>query len=241
MHSVRAFRCRPRCGSFLARKALGAGNIARAQVDAGMLPQSSDRLALDGELARARGDVNAAVRAELAAGDLAGLQSEIDTLVARKDLDRAVELECAMVARLGQDRTQAQAQAEADFQLGLLEERQAWRFAPDSQVRIGHERASYAAYARAVDLAPLAERYLLAFANQALNVGVHDPAAYAVAGSAFARARANDPTSAGPWVGLGDLALRRGDRVSAAENLARARALDPRSDAVERLAQALAH
>ncbi len=225
----------------LARKALAAGDTLRAQRDAEALPPSPDRLALRGELAQARGDVAAASEAELAAGDLSGLQREVDALVARRDLDHAVALERAMVARLARDRTQEQALAEADFELGLLEEREAWRYAPGSAIRRAHERASYRAYARAVELAPLAERYLLGFANQALNVGLYDAAAYDVAATAFARARLTDPTSAEPLAGLGDLALRRGDRAAAAQNLARARALDPDSAAVQRLAQALQH
>lgn len=225
----------------LARKALAAGDTVRAQRDAEALPPSRDRLALEGQLAQARGDTAAAVTAELAAGDVAGLRGEVAALVARHDLDRAVTLERAMIDRLARDRTQEEALAEADFELGRLEEDQAWRFAPGSAVRRGHERASYTAYAQAVELAPLAERYLLGFANQALNVGLSDPAAYDAAAAAFARARATDPTSAEPLAGLGDLALRRGDRAAAAENLARARALDPNSDAVQRLAQALQH
>ena len=225
----------------LARNALAAGETERASRDAMALPASADRLALAGELAQARGDVDAAVEDELAAGDIAGLQGQIDALVARKDLDRAVALERAMIARLAQDRTQAQALAEADFELGLLEERQAWRFAPGSAVRRAHEEASYRAYAQAVDVSPLGERYLLGFANQALNVGAYEPAAYDVAAAVFARARVADPTRAEPLAGLGDLALRRGDRAAAAEDLARARELDPHADAVERLAAALLH
>ncbi|MGA7246274.1 MAG: hypothetical protein WBW89_00840, partial [Candidatus Cybelea sp.] len=45
----------------------------------------------------------------------------------------------------------------------------------------------------------------------------------------FAHAAAVDPSSADAIAGLGVLAWERGDRQTAAADLARARALDPRS------------
>lgn len=87
------------------------------------------------------------------------------------------------------------------------------------------------AYAHALALAPLEERYLLAFGNQQLNL-----ADLPAAERTFERARDVDPTSAEPLAGLGDVAFRQGDAAGARSYLARARALDPGSAAVRTLA-----
>ena len=215
-----------------AREALAEGDRARAAADVATLRATTpDVLAVRAALARARGDMQAAVRDDLAAGDYASLSSDLDGLVARGELARALAFQQLAVARLSGQRTAPDALAEADYHLGIYEEARAQTFPARSRERRAHGEAAAAAYARASALGPLDERYVLAAANQALNLG-----AWADAAATFERARTLDPTSADPLAGLGDLAYRRGDLARARAYLARARALDRRSVAVLRLA-----
>jgi tetratricopeptide (TPR) repeat protein len=216
----------------LGREALARGDAGLAALDAAALPPSRDRLALEGGIAEARGDSAAAVRAYLAAGDLSALQAAVDGLVRAGRIPDALALEHAAVDRLAADRTQIDALAQAYFDLGGLEETQAYQFAVGTAVRHDHERAAGDAYAKALALAPFDERYLIAYANQELNLGE-----IASAERVFERARDADPTSAEPVAGLGDAAFRRGDAAAARAELARARAIDPASAAVARLAK----
>ncbi|GAC1299322.1 MAG: hypothetical protein NVSMB19_03210 [Vulcanimicrobiaceae bacterium] len=217
-----------------ARAALGAHDPSRAAAETARLGPSRDRYALEARIAEARHDSAGAVAAYLAAGDLAGLEAQVDDLAARGEFAEALALQHETIARLRADRTQPDALAEASFRLGRLEERQAYAFAVGRPERRLHERRALSAYAFAVKLAPLSQQYLLAYGNQQLNVA-ELPAAVRT----FERARDADPTSADPWVGLGDAAARRGDRVAARAFLARARAIAPASEAVLRLAREL--
>jgi hypothetical protein len=216
-----------------AREAFDTGDLARAAADVARLPPSPDAFALRAALARARGDADTAVRDDLAAGDFALLASDLDTLVARGELVRALATQREAVARLAADRTAPDALAEAEYHLGIFEEARSQTFSRSSERRT-YEEAAAAAYARALALAPLDDRSLLAAANQALNLG-----AWADAAATFERARALDPASPDPLAGLGDLAFRRGDVATARKYLARARALDASSAAVVRLAAKL--
>ena len=218
----------------LARSALDAGDPGRAQAYLAQLAPSRDRSALEGRLAVARGDRDGAVQDFLDAGDIADLEEQVDALQARGALDAALRLQHAAVLRLQADPTQADALAQAFFGLGRLEEDKAYRFAVGSAVRHQHEVLAGAAYARAAALAPLEERYALAYANQLLNLARLDDAA-----SAFARARDTDPTSPEPLVGLAEVAHRRGDEQTARAELERARSLDARDPAVVRLGREL--
>ena len=218
----------------LAREALARGDVGTATVDVAALPPSRDRLALTGRLAEERGDTTAALRAYLDAGDLADVEAAIAALQASGHIPAALAVQKLFVSRLEADRTQADALAQAVFDVGRLEETQAYQLAVGSPQRHAHEVASGDAYARAVALAPLDERYLIAYANQQINL--HE---FADAERTFERARDADPTSAEPLAGLGAVAAERGDRAAARALLARARALDPASDAVRNLARAL--
>ncbi len=217
-----------------ARSALSAGDVARAEAQTGRLEPSPDRLALLAALARTHGDADTAVRDDFGAGDYASLARDLDVLASRGELVRALALQHAAVARLAADPTRADALAEAQYHLGIFEQARADTFAVLDPLRRTHEAAAARAYARAVALGPLDERYLLAAANQALNMADWETAA-----NTFARARQVDPTSADPLAGLGDLALRRGDPAAADAYLAQAKALEPRSAAVVRLARKL--
>ncbi len=214
-----------------AREALASGDLARAAAVAAPLRPGPEVSALRAALARARGDTHAAVADDLAAGDFTSLTTDLDTLVSRGELARALEVQRLAVTRLVARRTAPDALAEAEYHLGIYEEARAQTFAAASSERRAHGEAAAAAYARASALGPLDERYVLAAGNQALNLG-----AWTDAAMLFEQARALDPTSADPLAGLGDLALRRGDGARARVYLARARALDPRSVAVVRLA-----
>jgi HPt (histidine-containing phosphotransfer) domain-containing protein len=213
----------------LARQALARGDFATADVDLGLLAPSRDRLALAGGLADARGDASGALRAYLA-----DVERAVETLEARGRIAEALALQEDLVRRLAADPTQIDALAQADFDLGRLQETQAYQFGVGTAVRHAHELAGAAAYAHAVDLAPFEERYLIAFANQEINL--RD---FKAAGRAFERARDADPTSVEPVAGLGAVALADGDVAFARACLERARTLDPASAATHRLANAL--
>ncbi|MDQ2908827.1 MAG: tetratricopeptide repeat protein, partial [Candidatus Eremiobacteraeota bacterium] len=217
----------------LARAAFARGDFAAARTQLATLAPSHDKLALEGQLALVAGDSVAAARDAARAHDLGTLGQVTDLLVARSDFARALTVQRAAIAQLRSDPTEGDALAEAQFRLGRLEEMTAWRYAVGSGVRRAHERASLDAYVRAAAAGPFVERYLLALAAQALDVG-----RYRLAEATYERARSVSPSSADPYAGLGDLALRRGDRPQAARELARAQRLNPDSAAVRRLAQA---
>ncbi len=218
----------------LARAAFARGDIPAARAALAAVPASRDTFALQAKIALAGGDAESAGRDAVRAGDLPTVTAVTDYLIARGAFARALGVQRAAIARLRADPTEGDALAEADFRLGRLEEMAAWRYAVGSRIRRAHEEASLAAYARASALSPFVERYLLALGNQAL-----DARQYGLAEKTFVRAAGVSPNSAEPLAGLGDLALRRGDRQAAALQLARARMLDPQSPAVKRLALAL--
>jgi hypothetical protein len=214
----------------LARQALAGGDLALAQRDIGSLPPSPDRLALQGSLAAAHGDAALAVRDELAAGDLTALERVADDLRARGDVAGARSLLEAVVRRLQGDPTQADALAEADYQLGLLDEERAIAYPAGTAARRRFEAASRDDYAQAAALAPLAERYAIAYGNQLINLSD-----FAAAVAVFTRAGQAHPTSALPLAGLSDVAFRRGNAPAARALYERARALDPDAPAILRL------
>ncbi len=218
----------------LARSALARGDLALATEDAAALPASRDRLALEAGVAAARGDSATAVRDYFAAGDLQGMEEHIDALVRAGRILDAVNVQRAVVDRLAADPTQQDALAQALFDLGRIDQTLAYQYPVGDPRRHAHEVEAVEPYARAVALAPLDERYLLAFANGELNVGD-----IADAERILERARDADPTSAEPIAGLGDAAFRRGDIAAAQADLARARVLDPTSAAVGTLARKL--
>jgi len=218
----------------LARHALERGDLDLAARDIARVRSSRDRLALEGGLAEARHDPTAAIAAYLAAGDLAGVRDAVEARVRGGNIDGALALQGAVIVRLQGERTQADALAEAYFELGVLQQTQAYGFYVETPQRRASEVLALHAYLRAVALAPLSLRYLIALGNQQLNLG-QLPAA----SRNFARAHEIDPTSAEPLAGLADAALRRGDTATARSYFTRARALAPSSSALLRLARRL--
>lgn len=218
----------------LARRALERDDLEVAQAYIEGLPQSPDRLALAGRLAERRGDGAASLRAYLAADDLDDVERQVDALAAQQRFDRALVLQNAIVARLRTDPTQTDALAQAYYELGQLDEARSWRLRILSPPRYDAEAQAAAAYAEAVALAPLSERYLIAYGNQLLNVKRG-----AEAERTFARAYDIDPASPEPLVGLGEAAFRRGNVATARSYLERARKAGPQDAAVARLAREL--
>ena len=139
----------------LAQRAIDENDPARAEAELAKVPESRDRLALEGRLAQARGDAAGAVRAYLAADDLEDIELQVGALARDRNLAAALALQHATIARLEADPTQADALARAYFALGRLEETQAYAFWVGTPQRNAHEVAAGAAYARAVALAPL--------------------------------------------------------------------------------------
>jgi tetratricopeptide (TPR) repeat protein len=218
----------------LAKRALERGDAAATRAYLERLPKSGDRLALEGGLAESRGDVKSALADYLAAGDLDDVERHALDLAEGYHFDRALPLQRAVVDRLQSDPTQTDALARAYYELGWLDEAYSYRLAIASSGRNAAERDAAAAYERAVTLAPLSERYLIAYGNQLLNVRRPD-AAQAI----FARARDVDPIAADPLVGLAEASFRRGDTAAARAYFARARDIDPSDPAVLRLAREL--
>ncbi len=218
----------------LAKRALARGDASAASAYLERLPESRDRLALEGGLAEARGDETAALDDYLAAGDLDDIERHVNDLAGGFHFDRALPLQQAVVDRLRGDPTQADALARAYYELGGLDEGHAYRLAVGSPERNLAERDSADAYERAARLSPLSERYLIAYGNQLLNVHRAGDAR-----AVFVRAHDVDPTAAEPFVGLAESAFRRGDEAGARANFARARDIDPSDPAVLRLAREL--
>ena len=214
----------------LARNALARGDLAYAREATAALGDSRDRLALEAEIAERHGDTAGAVRAYLAAGDLFGIEASVARLEAAGRTGDALALQMKLVHRLEGDHTQIDALAQAYYGLGRVTQTSAYAIPPQSPARRPTEMRALDAYERALRLAPLSLRYLIAVANQAINVDD-----LIKARSTFERARDLDPASAEPLTGLGDVAFRSGDRTTARVMLERARAIDPNSAAVHRL------
>jgi tetratricopeptide (TPR) repeat protein len=188
----------------LARAALARGDVRLAAADLSALPPSADRLVLFGRLAELDGRQDRADAAYLAAGDLSDVERAVALLVSRDRIPEALLLERALIARLASNPTQVDALAQGWFDLGRLEETQSYHLWHGSPERHAHEVAAARAYARAVALAPLDERYLIAFANQQINLH-----AYAAATKTLQRAHDVDPTSPEPIAELRAIADSR--------------------------------
>jgi tetratricopeptide (TPR) repeat protein len=215
----------------LARRALAAGALDLVAAHVARLPASRDRAELSGALADRHGDVETAVRFFLEAGDLDDIERRVAALANSGRGDSALRLQRAAIAAAERDPAQAGNLPEAYYQLGLLEQELAYRI-PDIGARGEPQERSFAAYRKAVELAPLEIRYLLGAANEAINVGDLDAAL-----GFFQRARDSDPRNAEALAGFGDVAARRGQTAQAKDYLEQARRVNPDSPAVQRLAR----
>jgi tetratricopeptide (TPR) repeat protein len=218
----------------LARRALADGRADATQAYLARLAPSPDRAELAGRLAEQRGDLATAMRDYVDAGALDEIARRVDALRAASRFDEAFRLEQATLARIAQDPTQSGALPEAYYRLGLIQQSLAYQQPPDGAERERLQVLALHDYERALESAPFEERYLIAAANGAINVGDLDQAQ-----SYFERAHELDPRSPVPLAGFGDVAVRRGDKAKAREYLEQAQRLDPSSDAVHRLANEL--
>ncbi len=218
----------------LARRAVDDGEFALAAQRIALLAASPERAALEGRLAELEGDGATASRDYLAAGDREGVQRRVQALAGAGRIDEALALERQLLERLQDDPEQVDALADTWLSIGRLEQMRAYGLGSATPAGRAAAERSADAYARAVALAPLSERYLLSAGTQALNLGDLDAAA-----GYFTRARDADPSAAEAYAGLGETALRRGDRVRARAELERAERLGPDMASVRRLAQEL--
>ncbi len=205
----------------LAEYALEQGDTAAAQRYALRLPASPSRDELLARVALARGEATLALEYFLAAPDVDAVQRAAERLAAHSPA-AGYQLERLLRVRLALLATHPDAVAETYWRMGGLANRQAWREISGSPAQNRWLRRGLRAYDRAVALAPLSERYIIADANQADQLGEERRAE-----ALFRQGADVDPGSGDAIAGLGVMALRRGDRVAAAAYLQRARALDP--------------
>jgi tetratricopeptide (TPR) repeat protein len=218
----------------LAENALEQGDAAAAQRHALRLPASPSRDDLLARVALARGEGTLALEYFLAAPDVDAVQAAAERLAARSPaagyrLERLLRVRLALLA------THPDAVAQTYWRMGGLANRQAWREISGSPAQNRWLRRGLRAYERAVALAPLSERYIIADANQADLLGDERRAE-----ALFRQGADVDPGSGDAIAGLGVMALHRGDRAAAAAYLQRAHAIDPDALMVRALTRDLA-
>jgi tetratricopeptide (TPR) repeat protein len=214
----------------LGSAALARGDLARAASFAQSLHDDAQRDVLLAGIAERRGDRTEAVADYLAAGDVTALQTQIDALATAGHVAAAIDLETALLERLAARRAQNDTIAEAEYHLGLLDQARAYQFPASAAEHARDQFRSRDAYATALRLAPLEERYALALANQDLNVGD-----LAAARALFSRVHDLDPSSADPYTGLADAAIRAHDPQTARAELDAAERIAPGSAAIASL------
>lgn len=201
----------PYVHAMLAQAALARGDLREAFAEASKLPASPVRAELLGRIAQRRGDDAEAQREYLRAADVAAVTAEVVQLMPRRPA-AAYALELRLERRLAGLRTHPDAVADAYWRLGEIA-------TEEGKLQFGLEE-----YRRAIALAPLSEKYLLAAGAQGLNL--HDPA---ISRRWYRRALGVDPASAIAYAGLGLAALMQGDRTAAQRYAARSRAIDPQT------------
>jgi hypothetical protein len=207
----------------LAQAALARQDPDAAERFAVRMPASPVRDELLARVALMRGQPVLATEYFLAAPDPQAVQASAQALATR-DPAAGYALERLLRNRLERSGTHPDAVAEADWQMGRLANRKAWRQVPGSALQNAWLARAGNDFEAAVALAPLSEKYLVEAANQADLLRRRDRAE-----ELFARAAAIDPASADAIAGLGVIAWQNGDRQTAAGDLARARAIDPHS------------
>ena len=205
----------------LAAHALAAGETAEALRFALRLPASPSRDELLARIAVTQGDTPLALEYFLAAPDVDAVETSVQALVP-SDPASAYALERALNARLALTTTHPDALAETSWRMGELANRTAWRKVSGSAEQQAWLSRAMRHFQTATDLAPLSEKYAIAAANQAEQLGDHERASLL-----FSRAVAADPASADAIAGLGVVAYRRGDVAAARVYLDRARRIDP--------------
>jgi tetratricopeptide (TPR) repeat protein len=206
--------------STLANLDLERGDVDAALRQAIQLPASPTRDELLARIARSGGDETLALEYFLAAPDVAAVDETVERRALRSPAD-GYALEQLLGVRLALLGTHPDDVAEASFRSGELANRQAWREIPDSKRQGAWLHRGMSGFQKAVDLAPLSEKYLIAAANQAMLLGDLTRSQ-----ALFARAVDANPGSADAVAGLGVVAYQRGDIETARSYLQRARKLD---------------
>lgn len=161
------------------------------------------------------------------------VQASIDRL-ARRDPAAAYARERTLETRLLLMATHPDAVAETRWQMGRLANQRAWREIPASRAQGAWLERGMHDFQRAVDLAPLSERYAISAANQAMLLGQLTRSR-----ALFARAAGVNPGSPDAIAGLGVVAYQNGDLGTARFDLQRARRIDPDALMVRALERAL--
>jgi len=199
---------------------LHGGDLAGAAQRIAALPDDdADARDLRGRLAQSRGDTPGAIAAYIDAHDGVRAQRLIDVL-ARRHAAAAVADEQRLVDTLGADPSATEITANAWWRLGQL------------RAQTGAGAAAERAYARALELAPNEETYLLAIGYQELADHAAAPAL-----QAYEHAVEAVPNSADAFGGIATAAAATGDCPRARTALAqffalRTRQPDPRNDVV---------
>jgi tetratricopeptide (TPR) repeat protein len=224
----------PYVTSTLAAYALERGDAAGAHAYALSLPASPVRDDLLARAAASSGDAALAYEYYLAAPDVVAVESYVQS-VASHDPASAYGLEATLSRRLAVSGTHPDGVAETQWQMGLLANRRAWREIPDSPAQGAWLGRAMIAFQRALDLAPLSDRYAIAAANQAMLLGQIERSK-----ALFAQAERSNPGSADAIAGLGVVAYQEGDVRAATIALARAQRIDPNALMVRALAHDIA-
>ncbi len=198
---------------------LHRGDLPGAAARVQSLPDDADASDLRGRLAQAQGDTAGAIAAYIGAHDGVRAQVLIDALARTHPVAAATD-EQQLVDRLDTDPSATEITANAWWRLGQL------------RAQTGAGSAAEQAYARALELAPNEETYLLAIGYQRLADG---NAASALLD--YEHAAEAVPNSADAFGGVAAAAAAGGDCTRARTALARFFALraeqrDPRSDLV---------
>jgi tetratricopeptide (TPR) repeat protein len=170
--------------AMLAQDAYRRGDLPAASTYASRLPRSPQRWDIFGRIALARGDTQTAIEDFLRAGDVEAIGERVDAL-APQNPSAAYNLESQLERRLARSRIHPDAVAEAYWRMGTL------------SARMHHPGTALAQYRRAVALAPLDSKYLLALGYQAYALH-RDGQARRV----FERAIEVDPTDRNARAGL---------------------------------------
>lgn len=207
----------------LAAQALAGGKTDSALHYALRLPASPARDRLLGRIAKARGDPMLELEYSLAAPDVDAVQSAVASLEIRSPA-AAYALERTLNARLSLQTTHPDAVAESSWRMGELANERAWREISGSRAQVALLQLAMSHFQSAVGQAPLSGKFAISAANQEMLLGDLDQAQ-----RLFAQAADVDPASADAVAGLGVVAYRRGNFMSARSYLSRARRMDSRA------------
>jgi tetratricopeptide (TPR) repeat protein len=205
----------------LANEALDRGDTDAAQHYAVRMPAGPRRDDLLARIALARGQTVLANEYFFVADDIAALQQRVADL-SRQSVPQALALESEIRSRLKALRTHPDAVAESYWISGNL------------RALSGDRVTALRDYRQAEHLTPLDVKYILAIADDALEIGDLNTAQ-----RAFVHGEQVAPGSGDMPAGLGLVALRRGDRAAARADLEQAQRIGPDAPLVRALEAAL--